>query len=75
MLGEWLQQEAIGAGVVRARARREDADDEDEDVTSLWICFEPTAERQTVQLRDQDLAHYEIGLERAHLGQRFVPVR
>lgn len=75
MLGEWLQEEPIGASVVRARARSKHADDKHEDVTSLWICFELTTERQTVQLRDQDLAEHEIGLERAHLGQRFVPIR
>jgi hypothetical protein len=74
VLGEWLQQESIGAGVVRARARRKNANDKDEDVPGLWVCFELTTQRQTIELRDQDLAQHEIGLDGANLVERFVPV-
>jgi hypothetical protein len=75
VLGEWLQQKSIGPGVARARTRRKDADDKDEDVTGLGTCFQLTAERQTVKLRNEDLAQHEIGPGGANLLQRLVTVR
>jgi hypothetical protein len=75
VLGEWLQQKSIGSGVVRARARCKDADDQNLDVTSLGVCFELTTQRETVELRHQDLAQHEIRFERGNKGQRFVPIR
>jgi hypothetical protein len=74
VLDEWLQQKSIGAGIGRARARREDADDEDEDVVRLRVRLELAAQGETIDLRDEDLAHDEVGPVRAHLRQRFVPV-
>lgn len=75
MLAEWLQQESIGAGVVRARPGCKDAHDEDQNVTSLGVGFELTTERQTIELRDEDLAHDEVGSERANPVQGILPIR
>ena len=75
MLSEWLQQESIGARFVRARAGCKDADDKDDNVTGLWVRFELTTERKPIELRDQDLAHHEIGLDHASLLERLLAVR
>lgn len=74
VLGERLQQKSISAGVVRARSSRKNADDQDQDVTGRWVCFELTTQRQTIQLRNEDLAQDEIRLEDGNPGQRFIAI-
>ena len=75
MLGEWLQQESIGAGVGSAWPGGENAHDEDEDVTGRAVGLELTTECEPIQLRDQDFAQDEIGLEHGNPGQCFLTVR
>ena len=75
VLGERLQQEAIGSCFVRAPARREDGEDEHERVSSLGVCFHLPAQGEPVQLRDEDLAHHEIRLVRPDFRERLLTIQ
>lgn len=58
--GEGLHEEGVGAGLVGARLDRENAENEHDCLAQIGIAFDRSAERQSVEFRDEHLGDDDV---------------
>ena len=74
MLGEGFHEESVSAGLFRADARGEDAEDDDDDAVRNGVALELATQGEAVELRHQDLGDDDVGSRRACLREAGLPV-
>ena len=70
MLSEWFQKEGVGARFPRAAGRGQDAKNHDESIARCGVGFDPAAQRQPVEHRDEDFGNDDVRDDLASLLER-----